>query len=55
MPAPLLQLQRHLLRHEGGDRVMAQVLAAVPLLLGEEPLADVHRYDALRKEISHVE
>ncbi len=100
MPAPLLQLQRHLLRHEGGDRVMAQVLAAVPVhgleavlvavelalesgmtsgehvlnvlarlktqatpgelievpfLLGEEPIADVHRYDALREDISHVE
>ena len=24
-------LQRHLLRHAGGDRVMAQVLAAVPV------------------------
>ena len=100
MPAPLLQLQRHLLRHEGGDRVMAQVLAAVPvhgleavlvavelalesgmtsgehvlnvlarlkgeaspgeliavpLLLAEEPLADVHRYDGLREVIDHVE
>ena len=31
MPAPLLQLQRSLLKHEGGDRVMAQVLAAVPV------------------------
>jgi transposase len=30
MPAPLLALQRHLLKHDGGDRIMAQVLAAVP-------------------------
>lgn len=29
MPERLQMLQRHLLRHEGGDRVMAQVLAAV--------------------------
>lgn len=31
MPEPLLQLQRHLLKHAGGDRVMAQVLAAIPV------------------------
>jgi hypothetical protein len=30
MPKPLLQLQRLLLKREGGDRVMAKVLAAVP-------------------------
>jgi transposase len=30
LPAPLLQLQQALLRRDGGDRVMAQVLAAVP-------------------------
>ncbi|MFG6459892.1 IS21 family transposase, partial [Roseateles sp. BYS96W] len=30
MPEPLLQLQRALMRRAGGDRVMAQVLAAVP-------------------------
>lgn len=30
MPEALQQLQRALLRREGGDRVMAQVLAAVP-------------------------
>jgi transposase len=30
MPDPLRQLQRALLKREGGDRVMAQVLAAVP-------------------------
>jgi transposase len=30
MPAPLLSLQRVLLKRPGGDRVMAQVLAAVP-------------------------
>jgi transposase len=31
MPEPLQALQRHLLRHPGGDRVMAQVLSAVPV------------------------
>lgn len=30
MPAPLMRLKQGLLRHAGGDRVMAQVLAAVP-------------------------
>lgn len=30
MPAPLRQLRLGLMRHPGGDRVMAQVLAAVP-------------------------
>ncbi len=30
LPAPLKQLKHGLLRHAGGDRVMAQVLAAVP-------------------------
>jgi len=30
MPEPLQQLRRALLRHTGGDRVMAQVLAIVP-------------------------
>ena len=29
MPTPFLRLRHHLLRHVGGDRVMAQVLAAV--------------------------
>jgi len=31
MPEPLQELQRQLLKHPGGDRVMAQVLTAVPL------------------------
>jgi len=31
MPEVLQTLQRHLLRHTGGDRVMTQVLAAVPV------------------------
>jgi hypothetical protein len=31
MPEPLLELQRQLLKHPGGDRVMAQVLLAVNL------------------------
>jgi hypothetical protein len=30
MPAPLIRLKQGLLRHAGGDKVMAQVLAAVP-------------------------
>lgn len=30
LPTPLRTLQHHLLRRPGGDRVMAQVLAAVP-------------------------
>lgn len=30
MPEPLLRLQRHLLKQVGGDRVMADVLAAIP-------------------------
>ena len=37
LPEPLKQLQNILLRHEGGDRVMAQVLAAVPVH-GLEPV-----------------
>lgn len=31
MPEPLRELQRQLLIHPGGDRVMAQVLSAIPL------------------------
>ena len=31
MPAPLLSLHKSLTRHDGGDRIMAHVLAAVPL------------------------
>ena len=30
MPAPLLQLRQGLMRHAGGERIMAQVLSAVP-------------------------
>ena len=30
LPSPLLRLRQSLLRHAGGDRAMAQVLAAVP-------------------------
>jgi transposase len=37
MPQPLLELQRQLLRHPGGDRVMAKVLSAVTLQ-GLEPV-----------------
>lgn len=31
MPATLQSLQRHLIKHAGGDRVMAQVLSSIPL------------------------
>jgi transposase len=31
MPEPMQKLQRHLLRQEGGDRVMVQVLSATPV------------------------
>ncbi|HRD14754.1 MAG TPA: IS21 family transposase, partial [Mycobacterium sp.] len=31
MPDPLLRLQKHLLKHLGGDRIMADVLAAIPV------------------------
>jgi hypothetical protein len=37
MPEPLLDLQRQLLKHPGGDRVMAKVLSAVTLH-GIEPV-----------------
>jgi len=37
MPEPLQELQRQLLKHPGGDRVMSQVLGAVPLH-GLEPV-----------------
>jgi len=37
MPAPLQQLRRALLRHEGGDRVIAKVLALVPTM-GLDPV-----------------
>lgn len=41
MPDPLLSLQRHLLRHTGGDRIMAQVLSAIPVHGIEEVLVAV--------------
>jgi hypothetical protein len=98
MPAPMHKLRAALLKREGGDRMMAKVLAAVPkhglepvlvavelvlesgvasaehienvlnrlqaptppqqvesaLTLSEKPLADPHRYDRLREEMSHA-
>jgi hypothetical protein len=30
LPAPLMQLKQEVMRHAGGDRLMARVLAAVP-------------------------
>jgi len=41
MPEPLIKLQRHLLKHPGGDRVMAQVLAAAPIHGAEAVLVAV--------------
>jgi len=41
MPEPLKQLKLGLLRHSGGDKVMAQVLAAVPTAGLEEVLVAV--------------
>ena len=37
MPQPLQELQRQLLKHPGGDRIMAQALSVVPLH-GIEPV-----------------
>jgi hypothetical protein len=98
MPAPMQQLRGVLLKREGGDRMMAKVLAAVPkhgledvlvavelvlescnpsaehienvlnrlqatpppaqvesaLTVSETPVADTHRYDRLREEVSHA-
>lgn len=41
LPAPLMQLKRALMRHIGGDKVMAQVLAVVPVVGLEAVLAAV--------------
>ena len=52
LPKPLHRLRQGLLRYEGGDRVMAQVLAAVPIAgldavgAGLGPLANTDRYDS---------
>jgi hypothetical protein len=98
MPAPMQKLRGMLLKREGGDRIMAKVLAAVPghgldavlvavelvlesgtpssehienvlhrlnaapptpevasaLTVEEAPVADTHRYDRLRQEVSHA-
>ena len=98
LPAPMQKLRGLLLRREGGDRIMAKVLAAVPghgldavlvavelvlesgtpssehienvlhrlkaappppqvesaLTIEEAPVADTHRYDRLRQEVSHA-
>ena len=43
MPAPLQRLRQGLLRQAGGDRVMAQVLAAVPTAGLEAVLVAVER------------
>jgi hypothetical protein len=32
MPEPLLRLRQGLMRHDGGDKTMAQVLAAYPAM-----------------------
>ena len=98
MPAPMQKLRGMLLKREGGDRIMAKVLAVVPshgldavlvavelvlesgtpssehienvlhrlkaappppqvestLTVEEVPVADTHRYDRLRQEVSHA-
>ena len=98
LPAPMQKLRSLLLKREGGDRIMAQVLSAVPghgldavlvavelvlesgipssehienvlhrlkavppppqvesaLTVEEAPVADTHRYDRLRQEVSHA-
>ena len=98
MPVPMQKLRGVLLKREGGDRMMAKVLAAVPehglegvlvavelvlesgnpsaehienvlnrlqatpppaqvesaLTVSETPVADTHRYDRLREEVSHA-
>ena len=41
MPAPLLKLRQGLMRHAGGDKVMAQVLAAIPVSGLDEVLVAV--------------
>jgi hypothetical protein len=40
-PDSLFSLQRHLLLHTGGDRIMAQVLSAIPVYGIEEVLVAV--------------
>ncbi len=98
LPAPMQKLRGLLLKREGGDRIMAKVLSAVPshgldavlvavelvlesgtpssehienvlhrlkaappppqvesaLTVEEAPVADTHRYDRLRQEVSHA-
>jgi hypothetical protein len=98
LPAPMQKLRSMLLKREGGDRIMAKVLASVPkhgleevmvavelvlesgnpsaehienvlnrlktvppppqvesaLTVSETPVADTHRYDRLRGEVSHA-
>jgi hypothetical protein len=98
LPGPMQKLRGLLLKREGGDRIMAKVLSAVPshgldavlvavelvlesgnpssehienvlhrlkavppppqvesaLTIEEAPVADTHRYDRLRQEVSHA-
>jgi len=55
MPQPLQELQRHLLKHPGGDRVMTQVLAAVPEHgLDAVLLAVQAALDSGRPSVDHV-
>jgi transposase len=55
LPEPLAVLQKHLLKHPGGDRVMVQVLAAVPVH-GLDPVIEAVRraLDAGRASGEHV-
>jgi len=55
MPEPLQELQRQLLKHPGGDRVMGQVLSAVPLHGLEAVLAAIEiALQAGRVSAEHV-
>ena len=55
MPEPLQELQRQLLKNPGGDRVMAQVLSAVPLHGLEAVLAAIQiALQAGRVSAEHV-
>lgn len=62
MPAPLLTLKRALMRHTGGDKVLARLREAprvdrveTTLQLREGPRTDAQRYDRLHEAgVSHV-
>ena len=49
LPAPLQQLRHGLMRHTGGDKVMAQVLAAVPTAGLDAVLVAVEQGNRVRR------